>query len=192
MNILIIGAASKPGRKIIANALRRGHIITALVDKPDRIQMFDDNLRIVKGSCHCGEDLNSVLSDQNVVINVIASERRLALPIPKKAILKSIDTVLPMMCGHQVNRFIVVDTTTPFRRRIDKQQHVKAIKDSSLDWTVIHPAKIIDKPKTCKYKTGENLPLGFFSKITCSDMADFVVSNIDNDSFIGKVIAIRH
>lgn len=192
MNILILGAASKTGKKLIANALRRGHIVTVLSDNPSKIQMFDDHLRIVKGSCCVAEDLNSALNGQNAVISVIASERRLPLPLPQKKIIKNIDTILPMMNGHMIRRFIAVDTTTPFRRKIDKKPHIQSIKNSALDWTIVKPAKLIDKPKTYAYKAGEDVSANIFSKVSHGDVADYVIGNIENGQLIGKVITIRH
>jgi putative NADH-flavin reductase len=192
MNILVIGAASRPGKKIISSALRRGHIVTAFTEKPDQVKLFDDHLRVIKGSCCSAKDLNAALDNQNIVIKVIARDNRSVLPVSKSKVYKSIDTILTMMYGHQIDRFIVVDTTTNIINKLDRIRHIKAIKSSSLDWTLVRPAKIIYKPKTCKYRVGENTPIGIFSKITCGDVASFVVSNLDNNSTIGKVITIRH
>lgn len=192
MKILVIGAASKPGKKIISSALRRGHIITAFTERQNQVQLYDDNLRIIRGCCRSASDLNGALENQDVVINVIAKEKKSLLPISKKISHKSIDAIQTMMYGHQIKRFIIVDTTANIVKKLDSNAHIKAIKASSLDWTLVRPARLMSKSKTCDYHVGENAPIRFFSKISYGSVADYVVNNIENDSIIGRVIVVRH
>lgn len=190
MNLLILGATSRAGKKLIANALRRGHIVTALADNPNKIQMFDDHLRIIKGNCCTAECLSEALSNQQAVVSVITNDLPFSVGLSQKKILKSIDTILPMMEGHMIRRLIVVDTTTPYKKQIDKKPHIKLIKDSALDWTIVKPARLINRPKTYSYRVGEDVSLGVFSKISCGDVADYIVGNISNNELNGKVVTI--
>lgn len=192
MNILVIGAASLSGKKIISCALRRGHIITAFTGNQNQIQLYDDNLRTIAGDCRSASDLNAALANQDVVIKVIAKEKKSLLSISQKKAYKSIDVVQTMMYGHRINRFIVIDTTASLIKKLDNIAHIKAIKSSSLDWTLVRPARLINKPKTSNYRVENDAPRRLFSKISYGDVADFVVDNIENDSTIGKVISVHY
>ena len=70
MNILILGACNKTGKKLIAHGLRKGHFITAVVENSDKLQLFDDNLKVIERSA-LNNDLSSILIGQNAVISVI-------------------------------------------------------------------------------------------------------------------------
>ena len=58
MNLLILGATSRAGKKLIANALRRGHIVTALADNPNKLVYYCNK---------CGTEDKTIIDD-NVII----------------------------------------------------------------------------------------------------------------------------
>jgi nucleoside-diphosphate-sugar epimerase len=50
MNILIIGATRGIGRRLVEQALKKGHTVTALVRRdPQRLDIKDERLRALKG-----------------------------------------------------------------------------------------------------------------------------------------------
>jgi len=191
MNILILGACSKTGKKLVAHGLRKGHYITALVDKPELLQMFDDNLKVVCKKT-LNNDLSSILSGQNVVINVICGNAPRIFSKAKNKSISTINDILPTMSGQSdVRRLLVVNTKSLVRKKLIRE-HGDLVKNSGLDWTIVNPARLIDKPKTGRYKVSLNLPRSPFAKVSHADVADFIIDNIENRNLVGKSISIRY
>ncbi len=62
--------------------------------------------------------------------------------------------------------------------------------ESELDWTMVRPPQLIDRPYTGKYRVKEgHLPL-FGFKISRADVADFMIKAVENRSTIRKVIGV--
>ncbi len=191
MNILILGACNKTGKKLIAHGLRKGHYITAVVENPDQLQLFDDNLKVI-GKSTLNNDYSSVLSGQNVVINVICREKTRILNRLKKKSPQIINDILPAMSSQpDIKRLLVVNTKSLARKKL-MRNHSDLVKNSGLDWTIVNPARLVDKPKTGRYRLSLNLPKNPLAKVSHADVADFIIDNIENRNLIGKSISIRY
>jgi hypothetical protein len=69
-------------------------------------------------------------------------------------------------------------------------EHVVA--HSQLDWTMVRPPELTDKPYTGKYRVrGGHLPL-FGFKIGRADVADFMIKAAENCSWVGKIAGISN
>lgn len=56
----------------------------------------------------------------------------------------------------------------------DKEIGEKYLKQSNLDWTLVHPVILTNGPKSGVYKSGEIISVGAFPKISRADVADFM------------------
>jgi len=62
--------------------------------------------------------------------------------------------------------------------------------ESELDWTMVRPPQLTDKPYTGKYRVQEGrLPL-FGFKISRADVADFMIKAVENPSTAHKVVGV--
>lgn len=191
MNILIIGACSKTGKKLIARALRHGHYITAVVDNPDKLQLFDDNLKVVdKGGFY--KSIDGFLDKQHAVVNILCRNKlKLSKKLKTNPELLMQDIVQKISDYPGTKRLLVVNARNYIRKKqIHKNNEI--ITNSGLDWTIVHPARLIDKPKTGKYKISLRLIRNPFVKVSHADVADFVINNIENRNLIGKSVSIRY
>jgi len=66
------------------------------------------------------------------------------------------------------------------------------VRDSGLDWTIVRPPRLTDKPLTHRYRTayGHNLRRGFF--ISRADVADLMLNVLDDPASIKQVIGIAN
>src|SRR5260370_123170 len=64
------------------------------------------------------------------------------------------------------------------------------LRDSGLDWTVLRPPRMTDKPFTGRYRTafGQNLRGGL--SVPRADVAHFMLRVLDQPQTIGQVIGI--
>jgi len=68
LRILVYGASGKVGRRVVDEALTRGHIVTAVSRDPSRISAVNDELTVVQGDVLDPASVASLVTDQDVVI----------------------------------------------------------------------------------------------------------------------------
>jgi putative NADH-flavin reductase len=68
LKIALIGASGFVGSKILSEALRRGHQVTAIIRRPQRIAPHP-NLTVVQGDVLHRDELARVLAGHDVVIS---------------------------------------------------------------------------------------------------------------------------
>jgi len=66
------------------------------------------------------------------------------------------------------------------------------VKDSGLDWTIIRPPRLTDKPATGSYRFSINSFLKNCLSISRADVAHFMVNNIDNKAIYQATIEIGY
>jgi putative NADH-flavin reductase len=62
--------------------------------------------------------------------------------------------------------------------------------ESKLDWTMVRPPELVDKPYSGRYRVREDHlpPFGF--RISRADVADFMIKAVENGSSIRKVVGV--
>ena len=126
-------------------------------------------------------------------------------------IQQSVPAILSAMRTHRVRRLIftsaigVGDTIRDaplFSRMVirfllsdiyaDKEAGEALIRRSDLDWTLVQPAQLTDGPLTGTYRVGERLTLRGMPKVSRADTAHFILSQLDDTTFLRKVILLAY
>lgn len=68
MRITLFGAAGNVGRRVIAEALSRGHQVTAVTRNPERAQGLPANIAVRRGDAANPEDVATLSAGQDLVI----------------------------------------------------------------------------------------------------------------------------
>jgi len=68
LNIVIYGATGEVGSHVVREALNRGHRVTAVSRKPERVELQHDNLSVVKGDLLDNASVAEIVTGQDVVI----------------------------------------------------------------------------------------------------------------------------
>lgn len=208
MKILIFGATGGTGKELVQQGLAQGHDITAFVRNPSKFSIKGKNLFIVQGDVRNTEDVEKALNGQQVVISALGIKTSKALWKPNTIISDGIINIVSAMKKQKVKRILFLasfgvneDIFYPeklFIRTVlknifaDIPRQEKLIKESGLDWTIIHPARLVNTPKTGVYKSAEHLPIGLFSKISRADVADFILKEIEASMSIRKTITMSY
>jgi len=72
----------------------------------------------------------------------------------------------------------------------DKELGETALRASALDWTLVYPTGLVDGPATGHCRVGERLPLSGFPRIARADVADFLLNQIDDPTYVRKGVLI--
>jgi putative NADH-flavin reductase len=71
LNVLVFGATGGTGRRLVEQALKRGHRVTAFARDPAKIQVKHDNLRVAKGDILQPDTVAASVAGQDAVLSAL-------------------------------------------------------------------------------------------------------------------------
>lgn len=209
MNILVFGATGPTGQQLVKQALSRGHRVTAFARRPEALPIADNRLRIVTGDSTRDESkIAEAVRGQEVVISALGRRNSFR---SDHLISRSMRAIVPSMKRAGVGRIILVSAfgvgeslreaplipSIMFRVLLkdifaDKKSAEEELRVSGLDWTVVYPVLLTNGPLTGRYRVGERLALRGMPKISRADVAHFILTEVDNPTFVRKVAVISY
>ncbi len=205
MNISVFGGTGETGLLVIKKALDKGHTVTAFARNPSKIAFRHDRLKIVKGELTDTDKIESAIKNTDAVLSVLGpTGRTTGLPVST-----GIGNIIHAMHKQSVKR-LVATTTPSYKDPNDKfdlglalfiliirlllkdtyrdvVEIGRAVVNSHLDWTLVRIPLLLRKPAKGK------LNIGYMGDgkvklflLTREDLADFLVRQIDDQSYIGK------
>jgi putative NADH-flavin reductase len=208
MKILILGATGATGVEVVAQAVERGHTVTAFVRNQSPLAKFGARINIVRGELLDSGELAQVLAGQETVLSAFGPR----LPISKADtdLLQRFAVALTAgMKQAGVRRAVIESTAFLFKDAALPPAHLfgrlffpgvvrdagemeNIVARSGLDWTLVRPPQLTNKPFTGKYrsKVGHLPTFGF--NISRADVADFMIQAGENHASIQKIIGIAN
>ncbi len=208
MNLVVLGATGGTGMEVVRQALQRGHSVTALVRSPDRLNPFGGRITVKQGDLLSSADLQQVIQGHDAVLSCFGPR----LPVSKADahLLQQFAGVLTSaMVKTNVRRIVVESVAFLFKNAVFPPAYVlgrlffrqvvddasameRVFAGSQLDWTMVRPPELTDKPYTGKYRVRQSqLPL-FGLKIARADVADFMITAAENCSWVGKIVGVSN
>ena len=205
--ILVLGATGGTGREIAIQAVRQGHEATVLVRRPDRLAGLPEGLRVLKGDAlEDTEALAEAVRDQEAVICTLGVGRSLK---SGGLIARSAPLLVRAMDRQGVRRLIFTSAygvgatwkDVPILPRMlmgllfrdlytDKEIGEEAVRRSHLDWTLVYPVTLTHGPRTGRYRIGERLTLRGVPTISRADVAEFILTQVDDRRYLRKSVLI--
>mgnify|MGYP005749219887 FL=1 len=206
MNILILGATGRVGSQIVTYALNDSHNVTVLVRSPEKIQIINENLTIIKGNVLSKQDIERAIHGIDLVISALNTDGTTTLS-------ESMPHIIKAMEKERIKRIITIGTagilqsrTTPNLLRYQSseskrkstraaEEHHKVydiLKQSTLEWTIVCPTYLPDGEKTGVYRIERNfLPVDGV-KISVQDTAEFTYKQIQTSEYMKTRIGIAY
>lgn len=201
MKLIIFGATGTVGRRLVEQALKLGHQVTAFSRHPETLDLGHPEL------CRLAGDV----FDPAAVINAVEGHDAVlvALGAGRKGSVRSTGTrhIIDAMKRHGVTRLVCQSTLGAgdsrvhlnfFWKRImfglllrpayaDHQAQEKLVQQSGLDWTIVRPAAFTDGPATDIFKHGfpateKNLKL----KISRAGVARFMLQQLNDNTYLHR------
>jgi uncharacterized protein len=205
MKVALIGASGFVGSKILAEALQRGHQVTAIVRNPEKIPP-DKNLNTKKADVIAVEDLAKVLAGHDVIVSAFNPARGVAGAHVYDLHVQGHKAILAAAKQSGVKRFLGVGGAASLKtpegiELIDSPQFPAAYEqfkpgirgtrelyyllkqEPSLDWVFIAPSIVIAPgERTGKFRIGKDHVLyndKGESKISLEDYAAALVDEME-------------
>jgi len=198
---LLLGATGGTGRQIVREASTKGHSVVALVRSKARAQDLA-GVELVEGDARDPIALERALSGCAGAISSLGTsispfkEVRL-LSTATQALVKAMSArqVRRLVCisglgagdsrGH--GGFLYDDIFFPLLLRKvyeDKDRQEAIVRASNLDWVLVRPTILNDKPATGRVRAATDLSHIHGGAISRADVASFVVAQLTEDTWV--------
>ena len=204
MRVLIIGASKGIGLETTRQALDAGHDVRALARSATAIAISNPSLEKMRGNALKTEDVEAALVEVDVVIQTLGVGLG-ELFRPVHLFSDATRVLIQAMKIQGVKRLICVTgygagdsrasisclQRLPFqivfgRAYDDKSLQEQLIKESELDWTIARPGVLTSGPRTGHYQILSEASQWRNGIISRADVAEFLVRQIGDQTYIRK------
>jgi putative NADH-flavin reductase len=208
MKLTVFGATGGTGSQVVEQALAAGHEVRAVVRDPAQLPADRAGLEVVVADVMDPATIVEAVTDVDAVISTVGTRSGRA---PTTVCADSSRSIVEAMHKADARRLVVVSGTGPFdegegpgMRYILKPigrlflKHVFAdfvamediVRASGLDWTIVRPSRLTDKPFTGEYRTrrDENLRRNF--TVSRADVAHLILAVSGESDTYGAAIYI--
>jgi putative NADH-flavin reductase len=205
-HVLIIGASKGIGFEVVRGALASGHNVRAFARSANRIKLAHPHLEKRRGDALNPEDIQSALNGMDIVIQalgiglgphmifgpvrIFSDATRILVPAMETAGIKRLvcitgfgagDSRASVGCAQRIPFRIVFG-----RAYDDKDVQERIIRNSRLDWTIVRPGVLTNGTRTGRYRVLDRPDQWQNGLISRADVADFLVRQINDDTYVGK------
>ncbi len=201
--ILVIGATGGTGQKIVTEALAQGHDVTAFVRSTERGLKLA-GATVIVGDVHDELALRTAMKNQDAVISALGTP---VSPFRKVTLLSTAtQAIVNAMNAEKVSRLICItgigagnsighggflfdNLIYPlFLRNVyaDKNRQEAIIEKSGLNWTIVRPTVLNDKPAQKSARVLTDLSGFHGGAISREDVARFVLDQLRTEAWKHK------
>jgi putative NADH-flavin reductase len=208
MKLLVLGATGGIGLELVRQAVDRNHKVTAFVRAPERLNSIGAHYGVIQGDPLSSAELARAMEDQDAILSGFGPR----VPIAKTDanLLHRFGVALSdAMRKVGIRRSVIVSTAFLFKDSIipptnlfgrlffpdvvaDASEMESFIQNSGLDWTLVRPPRLTNRPRRGRYRVREGHLPGFGFTISRADVAAFMIKTAENRAFIQKVVGISN
>ena len=206
LKLVVLGATGATGLEIVRQAVERGYSVTAFVRSPERLKAFNGSIAIQQGDLLNSSQLERVIQGHDAVLSAFGPR----LPVSKadSHLLEHFAVAVTTAMLHTgVKRVVVESVAFLFKDSImppayllgrllfpgivaDASAMEEVFKKSGLDWTMVRPPELTDKPYTGRYRVREGHLPHFGFRVSRADVADFMIKAVENNMTTRKIVGV--
>ncbi len=221
MRLVIFGPTGGTGRRLVERAIAEGHEVTAFVRNPSTMNARHRRLRVVVGDALDPGKVREAVAGNEAVISVLGSRqpsnplRPLRSGDPDGPVSVGAANIVAAMKEHGLRRFVCQTAWGVGESRQDpgfagaffmkvlvppllrdeyaeKEAQEKRVRESDLEWIIVRPMILTNGPWTNDYRVGLDLKPGRRPYISRVDVADFLMKQLADDTFLRNTPAIGY
>ena len=197
MRIVVFGAGGRVGSRTVAEALARGHEVTAVVRDPEAHDLHGDGLTVVAGDATDPASVAEAAAGHDLAISTVGTGFGKApetLPAAARALLEGLSRAgvgrLIVLAAPAASRWhpACASSTHPTSARSGKPDALAQAEaldlyrsaTTDVDWTYVSPAAVLEPgERTGEYRTGDDRLLVDDEGNSAISMEDFAVALLD-------------
>lgn len=195
MRIAMFGANGATGRLLTRRALDTGHAVVAVTRNPEQFPITDAALTVTEADVRDAGAVTAAVDGADAVLSALGVTFTMD-PVDTYSV--GVGNIVTAMRTTGVDRLAVVSSTaiadypgrtdTPFALRLvqpvisrifgktlyaDMRRMEDIVAASGLNWTIVRPSGLFDRPDVTEYIAGQCDPVGAFTSRT--DLADYLL-----------------
>ena len=206
MKLTVFGASGATGSQVVRQGLDVGHEIVAVVRDPSRLPVAHPNLTVLTADVTHPAAIADAVAGRDAVISALGQTRRRqerkAAPRPT-LLADAARSITEAMRTAGSRRFVIVSASGPFADEGDGPavRYVakpllgrtvfrvvwsdlvameEVVRASGLDWTLLRPPRLTDKPPTGRYRTRQDLNVRRGTQVSRADVAHLALAVADD------------
>ena len=203
MKLIVFGATGATGRQILEQALAAGHDVTAFAREPATLTIKHPKLKVVQGDALDAARVSQAITGQDAVLFAIGINRRSTMTV----CADSTRHVINGMKEHGVHRLICLSAYGASetkdaalyskvlrfligKRVEDKDRQEELVRASDLDWVLVRPPLLTNGARKGRYRVGFDIPIKLFSSVSRADVAEFMLKQLSDDTYLHQAPTI--
>jgi uncharacterized protein YbjT (DUF2867 family) len=193
MRITVFGATGGIGGHVVRQALDAGHRVTAVVRDPARFDLRHPALAVVTvPGLAAPEALRPALEGTDAAISGVGPRGRKDGPVASTV---SAVPVGPVPEGESfANRRLLLPFIKALLRDVyaDLAEMESQMRQSTLDWTIVRPPKLVSKPLTGVYRMciGANVPRAY--AISRANVAHAMLAVLNDPATVRQAVGVAN
>jgi putative NADH-flavin reductase len=199
MKLFVIGATGRTGRKIVEQALARGHHVTAFVRSPGSIALKNEKLTVLKGSATDENQLFDAIQNHDAVLSALGPRK----PFKPSSLLRDSPLATTRAMNRSgLKRLLVLSAAAHFPglpNRIvsfilrnhmhDSLRMEEIVRTSGLDWTIARPPRLTEEDYAT-YRSREDAAPRMGFSLSRIAVAAFMLDAIEQQKHFHKIAGI--
>lgn len=202
--IALFGATGKTGRRVLERALAAGHRVRALVRDPAKLGEAHPALTVIRGDVTDPAAVSEAVEGADVVLSLFGQVKgspktlqtegtRVIVDAMRRAGVRRIVTLSGGGLRDAQDRPKAADRVIRLALKAlaghvlaDAEGHLEVLRASGLDWTVVRGPRLTEEPGVGRYRQGW-VGVGTGTSISRDDLADFILTQVDDRAFVGQL-----
>lgn len=206
MKVIVFGATGSVGRRVVAQALERGHHVTAFARDPSRIGVRHSSLAAAQGDATDPVTVAKAITGHDAVLVSIGSGRKGGVrAATARVIVNAMEEVgvRRLVCLSSIG---VGDSRAHlnfFWRRVmfglvlrsvyaDHVEQEEIVKAGDLDWTIVRSGSFTDGPLIGRYRHGFGPQASAELKISREDVAHFMLDQLTDVTYLRRTPSLSY
>ncbi|MDJ0928693.1 MAG: SDR family oxidoreductase [Gammaproteobacteria bacterium] len=207
--ILVVGGTSGIGLEVVRLGLARGHLVSAMARRPERMPLQHENLQVFAGDILDPLKLKRVVAGHETVVvsighpptrkevSVFSDGMRNVLDAMRAGGAGRLITVTGIGAGDSRGRggFMYDRIVWPLMLQTvyeDKDRQEALVRMSHTEWTIVRPGFLTDDVAEGRYRAISDLDGVTSGKISRADVARFIVAALEQETYVGWTVLLSN
>ncbi|MEM6445451.1 MAG: SDR family oxidoreductase [Cyanobacteria bacterium J06642_2] len=209
MKLSIFGATGSIGRQVVEQALEQGHDVTAFTRDLAKLDIHHPHLNVVQGDVLDALSVEQAVRGRDAVVCVLGSGQKLTGSVRSegtKQIVRAMERsgIQRLICQSTLGTGDSWENLNFYWKYVmfgfilrnvfaDHERQEEVVKQSQLDWTIVRAGAFVDGDRTGQYRHGfSGTDKTSQLKISRADVADFILKQLGDDSYLHAAPALSY
>ena len=207
MQLAILGGTGGIGGHVLSWALAAGHPVRALARRPETLPRRP-GLTVIGGDALDGAAVAETIAGADAVVSALGPRGAKADSLLAGAaanVVAAMDKTgaRRLACVSAAGAYVTSDPDTGWLIKAvlprvfaaqfaDVRDMEDVIRDSGLDWTIVRPVRLVNRPGTGRYRVRPDFPPPHGRTIARGDVAHFIAAVLTEDAWVHEAPAIAY